>query len=115
MKLLKVIFLGCVICLTFNGCSTSSTNIAYKTEVASVITVEAAVAGYRAAVKQGLIDENQRILAQKAFDRWKAAEILAIDISANSAQSSTVDAFKVAEIALNDFISLLKSFNISVK
>lgn len=114
MKILSLILLsGCL--LIQSGCSTNQTRIAYKAEVASTVTVQAGIAAYRAAVKQGMLTMEQRNLAQKAFDRWKAAQILAIDATENSRGEMTTDAaFNLAQLALTDFINLLTSFGIKI-
>lgn len=114
-KLILLVLLSGALVVT-PGCSTSQTKTAYRAEVASVVTVETAVAVYRAAVKQGLLSSEQRAKAQLAFDKWKAAELLAIDTTrALDGSASSQAAFTAASLALQDLVSLLTSFGLKVK
>lgn len=115
MKILSILLLSGALLVT-PGCSTSQTRTAYQAEVVSVVTVETAVAVYRTAVKQGLLTVEQRAKAQKAFDKWKAAQLLAIDMTSTmQGAPSTEMAFNVANLALRDLVNALTSFGLKLK
>lgn len=109
-------------CLVQGCASTAST--AYKTEATTDATVSAAMTAWGQYVEQFHPPISQEQVVESAFDKYQAAELLAIDattayvnaVQTNAASANvtgTTTATTAATQALNDLLSLVSQFETS--
>lgn len=124
------VLLGAAAWLTGSGCATS-----YKTEKAADITVSAAMTAWGNYVAQYHPPVSQELQVKAAFEKYQAAEILAVDathslfdltstnsatagstnaVSSATAQAKVTQAVAAEAQALADLIALIQGFGIKI-
>lgn len=111
--------IGLISITSFSGCTTSQTTAAYKTESATDAVVTAAWSTWLAYLKANSnisLATQQQVSA--AFNKVKAAELVALDTTSLAATNGNTNgvAVSIAEEtqALTDLDNLLATFNIKL-
>jgi len=116
-KLLGLLFL-CAALVSPMGCTTSAV---FKSEKATAVTVETAMSGWNDYVGQFHPPVTAELKVKSAFEKYRAAEIVAIDATAayaaakTDANKSTMHAASAAVAAsLGDLVTVIQSFGVKL-
>jgi hypothetical protein len=109
--------------LMLTGCASAPT-AAYKAESATAVTVETAMTAWGDYVAAHHPPASEELAVKAAFERYQAAELLAIDATASYVSLASTNAsasgsgLSVASAgaaqALSDLVSLLQSFGVKL-
>lgn len=119
-KKILILLATSTLCISFVGCSTSAVTTAYKTESAIDTAVTASWTAWQSYVTNSKINGSPVPLATQvsvaaAFNKVKAAELLAIDATANSTNALSFGAVTSdLSLAVTDLSNLLLTFNIKL-
>ncbi|MGZ4960984.1 MAG: hypothetical protein ACXWKG_19035 [Limisphaerales bacterium] len=112
------LILLCVVVGSPMGCTTSA---AYKTEKATAVTVEKAMAGWNDYVGQFHPSQAAEMKVKSAFEKYRVAELVAIDATAayaaekTDAKKTTMQAAAAAVAAsLTDLVAVIQTFGVKL-
>ena len=109
--------------LLIQGCASAPTN-AYKAEAATDATVSAAMTAWGSYVAANHPPSSQELAVRAAFEKYQAAELLAIDATASYTaatsinSSAALDAMTAASSSvaqsITDLVNLIQSFGVKL-